>query len=363
MSTALATIPPQAAALVEERKIRNALAQQLRGATWSKDLSADGVRALAEYCYRRGVDPVAEVEVLGGRPYFTATYYDRIGADLIAAGVVERVEQLHVAADPRLGELVALAEQLAAEGADDPELRAEARNARREQARRLALRIKHAAPEGAAAVVVTRIYVRGLASPIEAANWAGGGVRPKTYNGKAGDPIGDAEPTKTAESRSRRRAWRQLLTSDAIRGLAPRAPALARAVAAEQETRDDGALLAPVLADDMARGAELRASMRPHALAAGDLYADPDDADDAPAPRVGHDEADPLDAENAALDAQLVAEDADAPSVAALPIAAERAPARDPRAEPTDADRGNAQRSLLPDGAAVRRRNAVTEGA
>ena len=48
-------------------------------------------------------------------------------------------------------------------------------------------------------------------------NWAGG-VRPKTQNGKDADPIGEAEPTKTALTRARRRAWKQI--ADIIPGYA-----------------------------------------------------------------------------------------------------------------------------------------------
>lgn len=224
---------------VIESRVRNALAQQLRGTQWGKELNAHAIRAVAEYAHRYGLDPISEIEILGGRIYRTANYYERRGAEMIAAGEVEYIKLDHIAHDPRLDEMA---------GSDVPE---DAEWARREIVRRAKLRMQHGAPDKAAAVVVTRIKVPGLTEEIVGCNWCGGGVR-------RGDPVGDAEPTKTAETRSKRRAWKQLTTH---------VPALAQH---EAEMDDGGVAVSAVVRED--RAAVKRQAEEPKALASGDVY-------------------------------------------------------------------------------------------
>lgn len=233
------TLHPELQRQIEERKLRGALVQQLRGQVWAKEFDANTVRAVAEYAHRYGIDPVTEIEVLGGRIYLSAPYYQRRGAELIQAGVVDRIEQDHVAHDARLETLAK------SEVADEAEW------ARREIARRVRVRIQHGAPEKAAAVVVTRVWARGMTEPIEGCNWCGGGVRQR-------DPVGEAEPTKTAETRSARRAWKQLVS--AVPALAEREAPIHEAGAAVSEvlrtdarvlrTEPTRALAAPDYGDD-----------------------------------------------------------------------------------------------------------------
>jgi hypothetical protein len=180
-------ISPRAAAVVAENKARNAVARAIRGTQWGKDLGPDGAYALAEYCRANNLDPVRHVEVLGGRPYLTAEYYREQAAPLIRAGVVIPQPVDFINADARLDKL--------AEAGDEW--------AKGELTRRLRERIRLNAPEKAAAIAVKRLVVAKTGEVIEGTNWCGGGVRQR-------DPVGDAEPTKTAETRAERRAWRQL---------------------------------------------------------------------------------------------------------------------------------------------------------
>jgi hypothetical protein len=61
-------------------------------------------------------------------------------------------------------------------------------------------------------------------------NWCGNGVRPR-------DPVGDAEPTKTAETRSARRAWKKL--AGAARAGHVQHPAVVRMAEAARTDDDD----------------------------------------------------------------------------------------------------------------------------
>lgn len=207
------TLPAEIQAKIEERRARNAVIAAIRGTQWGRDVSEQTVRAVADYADRNGIDAATELEILGGRIYKTAAYYRRKGAELIAAGVIRDIDYDHIGDDPRLAAAAAeaekLAEQAAADGdeADAAFWRAQAREAKRESHRRRMARIKHAAPEKAAAVCVTRIHVASMAAPIEGVNWCGNGVRQR-------DPVGDAEPTKTSETRSERRAWIRLVTGE-----------------------------------------------------------------------------------------------------------------------------------------------------
>ena len=192
-STAVATTEPtnrralldaEARARIEERRLQNAMATAIRGATWSKDLSAEGARAVAEYCRQNRLDPIRHVEVLGGRIYLNAELYRERAMPLIQAGIVRCDEPDFINADARLDEL--------AKAGDDW--------AKGETARRLRLRIQHNVPEKAVAACLFRITLVESGMTVVGVNWCGGGVRQR-------DPVGDSEPTKTAQTRAERRAW------------------------------------------------------------------------------------------------------------------------------------------------------------
>jgi hypothetical protein len=208
VATTKPALPPEIQARVEENKQRNAVVAAIRGTIWGKDLSHEQVRAVAQYARDLGLDPVRHVEVLGGRPYLTAELYDEKGASLIQAGIIQPLDPDLISDDPRLAKL--------AEAGDEW--------AREEQVRRLRLRIQHGVPDKAAAAVVTRFRVTATGAEIVGVNWCGGGVRQR-------DPVGDAEPVKTAIRRSRRRAWVQLVT--VVPELAERVPSRADGKALE----------------------------------------------------------------------------------------------------------------------------------
>lgn len=204
-STAVTTtkpaLPAHYAEEIMRRKEFNAVATAIRGTVWGKEASEGVVRAVAEYARRIGADAVRHVEILGGRIYLTADYYREKAAPLIAAGLCAPPEFEQIAADARLDTLAA----------GDSKLKAWAEE---ERDRRMVLRIKHGVPEGAKAATICRIAMRN-GTALEGVNWVGGTSKR--------DPVGDSEPTKTAESRAERRAWRRLvevqptLMPDAVR--------------------------------------------------------------------------------------------------------------------------------------------------
>jgi hypothetical protein len=229
-------IPPAARALIEERRARTKIAAAIRGTMWGKDLGADGSMALAAYCARNSIDALRHVDILGGRIYLNANYYQEQGAQLIHAGKVRAIDVEHVEHDPRLEDAyqqrIKWAEEVKAAG--DAELagiwRASAWKARQELERRRDIRIELGAKEKASAVVRVRIWLPGLDEPIVGWNECGNGIRK--------DPIGDERPAATAETRAARRAWRQLVA--AFPTLAPKVAAAEEEGAALEDVIDEG---------------------------------------------------------------------------------------------------------------------------
>jgi len=169
---------------IEMARIANETRKEMAKLSWGASLDQRALGAIAEWGRLHGVDVTQEIDLLGGRVYLNARYYLRRLSQLIEAGRVEYAVADHIHDDPRL-------KQLGPEGD-------------KERERRLRERIRYNAPDKAAAVVVFRVKVRGMDQEVTGVNWAGNGVRPK-------DPVGDAEPVKTAESRAARRAMRQLV--------------------------------------------------------------------------------------------------------------------------------------------------------
>lgn len=204
--TGVATRPrrelaPDVQAKVDEVKARNQMVAAIRGTQWGNNLAQETQRAVAEYCRQNNLDPVRHVEILGGRIYLTAELYDEKGAALIRAGIILPDEPDYVQVDPRLEALAKTGDEWAA----------------KEEMRRLRLRIQYAVPEAAKAAVIQRFVIAQSGATVVGVNWCGG-VRPKTSSGKDADPIGEAEPAKTAQTRARRRAWKQI--ADIIPGYA-----------------------------------------------------------------------------------------------------------------------------------------------
>ncbi|MGV3707587.1 MAG: hypothetical protein ACO1Q7_02020 [Gemmatimonas sp.] len=231
-------LPREMQQQIELNRQRNQMQAAIRGTTWGKDLHPGVVRAVSEYCRLNNLDPQRHVEVLGGRIYLTATLYEERGAPLILAGIVTKAEPEHINADPRLDEMAKDGDEWAKE----------------ESKRRKRLRVKWNVPEKAAAVVVQRFKVNGLLvgqtndTTIVGVNWCGGGIRK--------DPVGDAEPSKTAESRAARRAWKQI--ADAVGSFG------------EQFEKMEAmtVTLNNMLVESAAQEAQLAAAQKPRAIAA-----------------------------------------------------------------------------------------------
>lgn len=186
-------IAPEVQATIEANRARNMVVAAIRGTMWGKDLSAEVQRSVAEYCRQNNLDAVRHVEVLGGRIYLTAELYDEKGAPLIRSGEIVPDEPDYVHVDKRLDDLAAKGDEWAIE----------------ESTRRMRARITYAVPETATGAVVQRFNIAQSGAVIIGVNWCGD---------RRNDPVGNAEPAKTAQTRARRRAWKQI--ADIIPGYA-----------------------------------------------------------------------------------------------------------------------------------------------
>lgn len=164
----------------QERQQAFALASQVRQANmvraaalavaetgWGSQVSPMTRAATVRYCLQIGADPFRHVNVLGGNIYLNAAFW----MDLVAANPKFKrstTEFIH----------------------DD----ARASDAERDE--RKTQRIAYGVPEKAPGAAKVTLYYEDR-GPFVGVNWAG--VREK-------DPVGIAEPTKTAETRAYRRA-------------------------------------------------------------------------------------------------------------------------------------------------------------
>jgi hypothetical protein len=145
------------------RRVAVAIAEQ----SWGREISPVARAAVARYCLEIGADPVRHVFVLAGNIYLNAAFW----MDLVAANPKFRRDEVDFIHDD--------------ERANSDE-----------RARRKALRVTYAVPEGAPGVAVVTLHYEGR-GPFIGVNWAGA---------RTNDPVGKAEPTKTAQSRAYRKA-------------------------------------------------------------------------------------------------------------------------------------------------------------
>lgn len=183
-------LPADVQAAIEYNRQKNAVIAAIRGTIWGKEISPDQVRAVAQYAREMHIDPVRHIEVLGGRIYLTAEFYREKGAKYIHDGTIIPQPTEYIHADPRLDELIKSGGEMGKWAQDTKDAR-------------LRQRIEFGVPEGAKAAAVVRFTMRDGGGTIEGCNWCGGTAKR--------DPVGDAEPTKTAESRAERRAWRKVV--------------------------------------------------------------------------------------------------------------------------------------------------------
>lgn len=179
----IGTLPPDLQHALALRKMRNQVAGQLASQNWGKNLDLETRRAIADWGQQFRVDVTTEIHVLGGNVYLNAAFALRKLSELIEAGVVEYAYADHVEDDPRL-------KALGPEGEG-------------EYSRRLRERIMHNLPDKAASAVVFRIKLRTMDKEVTGAKACGNGV-------KKNDPVGDAAPVETSESRAARRAMRMI---------------------------------------------------------------------------------------------------------------------------------------------------------
>jgi hypothetical protein len=224
-STAVATVPERNRRVAEAKEL-NAMVVAIRGTQWGNECSPQVQRAVAHYCNQNGLDAVRHVEVLGGRIYLTGELYEERGSPLVLSGAVVLAEPDFVHEDKRL------AEQAKSENATL------ATWATGEQVRRIQQRIMLGIPDDATGACVYRATVAG--SVLVGFNWCGGASKAKrkkdgtTYRA---DPVGDAEPVKTAQSRAKRRMWRQIVQAiPELTGTMGALEATARVINAELTT-------------------------------------------------------------------------------------------------------------------------------
>lgn len=184
------TLPPAYQAALQIRKQQAMMFAEVSKQSWGTSLDATQRRAIAAYCERHTLDP-SMIDFLGGRLYRNANFWLDRGAKLVAAGLVEYVYPDYITADPRLEAL--------AQDANAGEVQEWARV---ESARRKQERIRWQVPEEALSACVYRIKVKGMDREVC-------GCKPVIKSDK--DPVGNANPVMTAETRSARRALRKVI--------------------------------------------------------------------------------------------------------------------------------------------------------
>lgn len=182
---AIGNLPPEIQQQLELRKLSNQVAGKLAELNWGKQLDHATRRAVADWGNRFGVDTTIEINVLGGNVYINAAYYLRRLSELIDSGLVEYAYADHIEDDPRLLKL----------GPDGEG----------ESSRRLRMRIMYGVKGDPASCVAFRVKLRSMDREVVGVKACGGGVRKN-------DPVGDAFPTETAETRAARRAMRLLVS-------------------------------------------------------------------------------------------------------------------------------------------------------
>jgi hypothetical protein len=164
----------------KQSQMVRAAAAEIASLSWGQKISPATRAQIAAYALSQGTDPVRHWEILGGRLYDRAELW----MDLVAA-------------------------QPDYEGHRREFIHDDGRLPQSQRKRRQQLRAEHGVPEEVPAAAIVTIYRTGKL-PAVGVNWAGTYPVQKTARtGKPGfheDPIGDENPTKTAETRAFRKA-------------------------------------------------------------------------------------------------------------------------------------------------------------
>lgn len=201
-----------------QRKEENAVTRAILGSMWGQQLDEHVARGIARWCRAHHIDPT-EMDVLGGKPYLNAAYYLRRLSEH-DPDAIEYQRADHVEHDPRLVTMMEMAIPENASPADREALEAQQVWARREHFRRQQERIAHGLSDDATAAVVYRVKRRGQDAEVVGADEVikGRKKRVKKRDGSGyfevdADPVGDANPRKTAETRAARRCLRQFVNA------------------------------------------------------------------------------------------------------------------------------------------------------
>jgi hypothetical protein len=182
-------LSPELQARIDERRLQSAMVQKIRGATWGNQWDAHTIAAVATWARENDVEPITEIDMLGGNLYLKARHYERKLSQLIAADQIEYARKDWVHVDARLETMAAAGDRRAID----------------ESARRTFERIKYNLSDAADAACVYRIKHRLMTDEVTGAK--------EHVPGKRKDPVGDAMPMETVETRALRRAMLQLKES------------------------------------------------------------------------------------------------------------------------------------------------------
>jgi len=155
------------ASIARQQKMLRLTAQAVAENGWGKEISPVARQAVVRYCLEIGADPIRHVHVLAGNVYLNAAFW----MELVAANPkFRRPEEELIHHDDRASQ--------------------------EENERRKARRVEFGVPENAKGAAVVTLHYEGR-GPFLGVNWAGA---------RKNDPVGDAEPTKSALTRAYRKA-------------------------------------------------------------------------------------------------------------------------------------------------------------
>jgi hypothetical protein len=190
------SLPPEQRAQLLLRQAMSRLAGAIAGTSWGKGISEQARRGVAAYCHQYGVDPITEIDWLGGSLYVNSAWYERKLGELRASGRVTDFWLDQIAADPRLQDIV-----------QDDKAPVDVREAAGRE------RIRKGVPDAATSAHVCYIKLPAGGHPIEGVKWGGGGtsvMQPRNGGGMAPNPIVEANAVLSTESQAIRRAVMQM---------------------------------------------------------------------------------------------------------------------------------------------------------
>jgi hypothetical protein len=206
-------------------------AAELAKISWGANLDVITRRAIVAFGQKFNLDTATEIYVLGANVYVNGAFYLRRLSEMVEAGKIVYAVADMIHKDPRL-ELLATAPEAS-----------EIKNwAIKERDRRTMERIKYDVDDAAISACVARILPKGIAEEIV-------GVKAiydtkNANSGKLLDPVGNASPMETVETRAFRRAMRKLAShvpamADDVEKMEAAAAVLSRSVQDFRDRQDE----------------------------------------------------------------------------------------------------------------------------